>query len=74
MSLAKQYYDDWLISINQQDCSFSRTEKNSNHGKYMNSFSITRIDNIFSIKPDTFFAEKICQHQLETFSGRYLLT
>ena len=28
MSLAKQYFDDWLVSIKQQDRSFSRTEKN----------------------------------------------
>ena len=34
MSLAKQYFDDWLafikqqvVFIKQQDCSFSRTEK-----------------------------------------------
>ena len=31
MSLAKQYFDDWLDSIKKQDRSFSRTEKNSNH-------------------------------------------
>ena len=28
MSLAKQYFDDWLVSIKQQDRSFYRTEKN----------------------------------------------
>ena len=28
MSLAKQYFANWLVSIKQQDCSFSRTEKN----------------------------------------------
>ena len=27
MSLAKQYFDDSLVSIKQQDRSFSRTEK-----------------------------------------------
>ena len=27
MSLAKQYFDDWLVSIKQQDHSFSGTEK-----------------------------------------------
>ena len=27
MSLAKQYFDDWLVFIKQQDFSFSRTEK-----------------------------------------------
>ena len=27
MSLAKQYFDDSLVSIEQQDRSFSRTEK-----------------------------------------------
>ena len=26
MSLAKQYFDDSLVSIKQHDCSFSRTE------------------------------------------------
>ena len=28
MSLAKQYFDDWPVSIKQQDGSFCRTEKN----------------------------------------------
>ena len=27
MSLAKHYFDDWLVSIKQQDHSFSRTER-----------------------------------------------
>ena len=27
MSLAKQYFDDWLVSMEQQDCSFAITEK-----------------------------------------------
>ena len=27
MSLVKQYFDDWLVSIKQQDRTFSRTEK-----------------------------------------------
>ena len=27
MSLAKQYFDDWLVSMKQQDHSFSKTEK-----------------------------------------------
>ena len=27
MSLAKQYFDSWLVSIKQQDRSFSRTGK-----------------------------------------------
>ena len=26
-SLAKQYFDDWLVSIKQQDCCFSRSER-----------------------------------------------
>ena len=30
MSLAKQYFDDWLVSIKQQDHSFSRTERKKN--------------------------------------------
>ena len=56
MSLAKQYFDDSLVSIKQQDRSFSRTEKkkNSNHNKHMRSFSITRGSNIFRITSDTF--------------------
>ena len=33
ISLAKQCFDDWLVSIKQQDHSFSRTEKNPNHRK-----------------------------------------
>ena len=27
MSLAKQYFDDWLVSVKHQDHGFSRTEK-----------------------------------------------
>ena len=42
MSLAIQYFNDGLVSIKQQGRSFSRTEKNSNHNKYMKGFSIKR--------------------------------
>ena len=56
MSLAKQYFDDRIASIRQQDYSFSRTEKkNSNHNKHAKGFSITRGNNIFSIRSDTFW-------------------
>ena len=54
MSLATQYFEDLLVSIKQQGRSFSRTEKNSNHSKHMNDFSITRGSDIFSLRSDTF--------------------
>ena len=51
MALAKQYFDDWFVSIKQQDRSFSRAEKqNSNHSKYIKGFSILRGSNIFTIR------------------------
>ena len=53
MSLDKQYFDKWLVSIKQQHCSFSRTEKNSNHTKHMKGFSVTRGTNVFRIKSDS---------------------
>ena len=47
MSLAKQYFDDWLVSIKQQDRNFSRTEKrDSNHSMHVKGFSITRSNEI----------------------------
>ena len=49
MSLAKQYFKDWLVSINQQDLNFSRTEKNPNHSKHIEGFSVTSGSNILSI-------------------------
>ena len=51
--LANQYFDDCFVSIKQQDCSFSRTEKqNLNHKKHMNGFSVTGGSNISSIASD----------------------
>ena len=66
MSLAKQYFDDWLVSITQQDHSFSRAEKNSNQSKYMKGFSITRGNNIFSIRSDTFLLKDFVNPNLKT--------
>ena len=71
MSLADQCFDDWLVSIKQQDCSFSRREKKSNHSKHIKGFSITRGTNIFSIRSDSYIlAERFCQYQLESYFGR----
>ena len=72
MSLAKQYFDDWLVSIKQQDRSFSGTEeKNSNHGKNMKGFSFTRGWNIFSIRSDSYIlVERVCQNQHRNHFGR----
>ena len=70
MSSAKQYFDDWLISIKQQDCSFSITEERSNHSKHMKGFSITRGSNIFGIRSGSYIlAERLCQDQLENDFG-----
>ena len=56
MSLAKQYFDDWIVSIKQQHSLFSRTEKkkNSNHSKHAKGFLITGGSNIFSINSDSY--------------------
>ena len=54
MSLAKQYFDDWLASIIQMDRSFSRAEKKSNRSKHMKSFSITKGSNIIGIRLDSY--------------------
>ena len=66
MFLANQYFDDRLISIKQQDRSFSTTEKKySNHSKHMKGFSITRGSNICSITPDTFWVKDFVSSNLE---------
>ena len=55
MSLAKQCFDDWLVSIKQQDRSFSKTEKkNLNHSIHVKGFSSTTSSNIFSIRSDSY--------------------
>ena len=66
MLLVRQYFDDWLVPVKQQICSFSRTEKKSNHSKHTKGFWITRDSNIFRIKPDIYIlAEKFFQHNFE---------
>ena len=55
MSLVKPCFEDGLVSIKEQDFSFSRSEKKSNHSKHMKGFYITSSNNIFNIKSDTFW-------------------
>ena len=46
MSLAKQYFDDLLVSIKQQDCSFSTTKKKKIKSQHTREgFFIIRSDN-----------------------------
>ena len=45
-----------MIGLFQQDRSFSRTEKKSNHIKQGKGFSITRGSNIFSIRLDGYIS------------------
>ena len=52
MSLTKQNFDDWPVSIKQHDRSFSWAVKKSNHSKHVKGFPITRGSNIFSIRLD----------------------
>ena len=54
MSLAKQCFDDWLVSIKQQVAVFLEQKKNSCHSKHVKDFSITRSSNIFSIKSNSY--------------------
>ena len=71
MSLAKQYFDDWLVFIKPQDRNFSRTEKKSNHNKHVKGFLIIRGGNIFSIRSDNGVQiTTYCQHQVENYFGR----
>ena len=65
MSLIKQYFDDWLVSIKQQEHSFSRTEKNLNLSEHMKGFSITRDSNIFSITSNTFWLKDFVNTNLK---------
>ena len=65
MTLAKQYFDYLLVSIKQQDHSFSKTEKNSNHSKHKKVFSITGGINIFSIRSDTFWLKDFVNTNLK---------
>ena len=76
MSLAKKNFDDWLVSIKQQDSNFSRIEKQGlNHSKQMNVFLITRGSSIFSINSDNnILAERFSQYQLENHFEKKLLT
>ena len=70
MSLAKQYFDDLLVSIKQQDCSFSRTKKK----KKKSNHSIHVKGSLLSGQITTFWLEIFCQHQLENYFGRQILT
>ena len=54
MSLAKQYFDDLLVSIKRQDHSFSRTAKKSIYSIHVQGFLITRGSNLFSIRSDRY--------------------
>ena len=66
MLLVEQYFNDWIVSTKQKNCSFSRTDKKSNHSKHLKGFSITWGSNIFRIKSDGYIlAERFFQHQLE---------
>ena len=71
MSLTKQYFDDWFVSIKQQDCSFSRTKKKSNHNKHIKGFSIARGTNIFRTRSDSYILAK---KNLVSNNLRYNLT
>ena len=73
MSLGKQYFDNWLVFIKQQDRSFSRTEKNSNHSSYMKGFSITRSSNIFSIRSESYILAEIFWQQ-PTWKSFWMIT
>ena len=65
MSLAKQYFNNWLFSFKQQDCTFSRTEKKSNNSNHMKDWSITRGSNMFSIRSDTFWLKDFVKNNLK---------
>ena len=73
LTLSNDANSQWfrnVDSIKQQDCSFSRTEKKSNHSKRMKGFSITRGSNIFRRRSDhCILAEGFCQHQIENYFG-----
>ena len=73
MFLAKQYFDDWLVSIKQQDRSFPRTEKqNLNQSKHINCFTFTWSSNIFSIRSDNNAQiTTFCQEQIENYFGNF---
>ena len=73
MFLAKQYFDDWLVSIKQQDRTFPRTEKqNLNQSKHMNGFAVTWSSNIFSIRSDNNAQiTTFCQEQIENYFGNF---
>ena len=60
VSLAKQYFEDCVVSMKQKDCSFFKTEKNSDHIKQVKGFSNNRGSNIFSIRSDTLLIEQFC--------------
>ena len=58
MFLAKQYFEDQLAFIKQQDCIISRTEKKSNHSKHMKGFQLLEAV-IFSLSGQIHFDWKI---------------
>ena len=70
MSLAKQYFVDWLVAIKQQHRSFSGTERKIQITANKD-FSVTRGSNISSIRTDSYIlAERFCQQQVENYFGR----
>ena len=69
MSLPKQYFDDWLVSVKQQDCIFSTTKKQSNHSWYIKGLLITRGSYIFRIRSVNYIlSERFSQQQKISFN------
>ena len=71
--VAKQYFDDWLASIKQQDCSFSGTEKkNQITANTWRAFQLQEA--VISLEAGQMssyiLAERFCQHQIENYFGR----
>ena len=56
--------DDSLVSIKQQNRSFSKTEKKSNHIEHMKDFSITRGSHIFRIRSGIFWLKNYVNNNL----------
>ena len=70
MSLAKQYFDDRIASIRQQDYSFSRTEKKIQiTTNTLRAFQLLGAI-IFSASGQIHFGLKFFQHRLENYFGR----
>ena len=72
MSLAKQYFDDWLVSMKQQDHSFSKAVKKIQIAAYVwRAFQLLQaVIPSASGQIATFWLKILCQHQLENYFGR----